>query len=656
MKKIIFFFGIAINLLYGQNLETFEFRQALSASSDSARLALLDSFLVKYPKSELRDNVFGARYSIYLSMGNDSAAFASLHTFFSTASEQNSIAPLNSIAMDLALRNIFLDSASAYIDTAIARNFRLTGTEEPVLLNSRAFVFYVQKKYAQAESVQTSLLTLLPEDAHYTPQYEPYFALLGMIQFDNNKQQAGLTTIVTAQLFGSGNSFPEKYVDSLFVVAFGDSIKASAQKEKMYLSIVHNFVHSQRDTVFAKSRIASTLARQHILLSLAEQYATEAYTLAQSRTLEERSGAAATLGIVLSTLGKYEKAIVYLKEAASYASPNETEIFKQYGDALVNVGKKKEAFDAYMRGVTSTKPNEMYQKLSLLHRELYPSLPLDSMIMAAQAKVLTFAPEKYVRPKMKKKKSQHEKIVLAELFTGSECPPCQAADIAFDYLLERYDASALTILEYHQNIPLPDPLANQSTENRAEFYTVNSTPTAIFGGKTVIRSGGNKLMAKNKFLLYNDIIEKELLKPTTVDLNVRAGRNSDVISLLINVAAEKYNKNLRVQVALVEDEVMYEGSNGVRDHKFVVRYLVKQGEGFSFYKSKTVKIQHAIDLKVVEAELKKYSDDIVARSSSTRATLHERHDTIDRKRLALAVFVQDIVTREVFQSKLIKVE
>jgi thiol-disulfide isomerase/thioredoxin len=43
--------------------------------------------------------------------------------------------------------------------------------------------------------------------------------------------------------------------------------------------------------------------------------------------------------------------------------------------------------------------------------------------------------------------------VLAELFTGSECPPCVGADLAFDGLVEAVPAKYLAVLVYHLPIP-----------------------------------------------------------------------------------------------------------------------------------------------------------------------------------------------------------
>src|SRR5207253_3126066 len=66
-----------------------------------------------------------------------------------------------------------------------------------------------------------------------------------------------------------------------------------------------------------------------------------------------------------------------------------------------------------------------------------------------------------------------DRAVLAEVFTGSGCPPCVAADLAFDVALERYSRNDVVVLMYHQHIPRPDPMTNPATLARAKFYNVN---------------------------------------------------------------------------------------------------------------------------------------------------------------------------------------
>jgi thiol-disulfide isomerase/thioredoxin len=98
-----------------------------------------------------------------------------------------------------------------------------------------------------------------------------------------------------------------------------------------------------------------------------------------------------------------------------------------------------------------------------------------------------FHPEPFARPE-----SGSARVALIEMFTGSECPPCVAADLAFDSLIESTKPTEVVALQYHLHIPGPDPMTNAASEERAKYYGVGSTPSPYFNGKAEekVRGGG----------------------------------------------------------------------------------------------------------------------------------------------------------------------
>ena len=56
-----------------------------------------------------------------------------------------------------------------------------------------------------------------------------------------------------------------------------------------------------------------------------------------------------------------------------------------------------------------------------------------------------------------------DRMVLAEVFTGSGCPPCAGADVAFDAAMERYARKDLAVVMYHVHVPRPDPMTTDET-------------------------------------------------------------------------------------------------------------------------------------------------------------------------------------------------
>ena len=71
-------------------------------------------------------------------------------------------------------------------------------------------------------------------------------------------------------------------------------------------------------------------------------------------------------------------------------------------------------------------------------RSLISLLPLLSILLLSASGTLISRQEPYAPPE-----DWVGKVVLAELFTGSECPPCLGADLAFDMLLTDYPSKAV---------------------------------------------------------------------------------------------------------------------------------------------------------------------------------------------------------------------
>ncbi len=73
-----------------------------------------------------------------------------------------------------------------------------------------------------------------------------------------------------------------------------------------------------------------------------------------------------------------------------------------------------------------------------------------------------------------------------ELFTGTQCSACVAADVAFGALEQTYKPNELALIQYHMHIPGPIPLANAETQERWDYYAkvhpdkILGTPTTIF--------------------------------------------------------------------------------------------------------------------------------------------------------------------------------
>jgi hypothetical protein len=210
------------------------------------------------------------------------------------------------------------------------------------------------------------------------------------------------------------------------------------------------------------------------------------------------------------------------------------------------------------------------------------------------------------------RKNNGTKKVLMELFTGAQCPPCVAADIAFDKLGEAYKPADVILLQYHLHIPGPDPLTNSDTIARQKYYSVGSTPSTFFNGVAEARGGGGEAAAPGKLDQYRKIIDRILDEEGKGNLSLRAERNRNAIMLNAKISdLSESDEKVKLHFALVEESVRYVGSNGLRFHYRVVRALPGGAEGIELQNRNTTHQAH-VDVADVRSNLTKYLDEFAA--------------------------------------------
>jgi thiol-disulfide isomerase/thioredoxin len=232
---------------------------------------------------------------------------------------------------------------------------------------------------------------------------------------------------------------------------------------------------------------------------------------------------------------------------------------------LESTGKVAEAADAYLAAATENYL-DAEAKARALYIKLHGSANGFEAAREAKLKALPFHPEPFRAPA-----SWKGKTVLAELFTGSECPPCVGADIAFDGLVETIPSKYLAVLVYHLPIPRPDPMMNAATALRAGAYAVTSTPTVVIDGTEKSLGGGGRGAAEAKYRQYRGTIEPLLAAEPSVVLKASALIVKDTVRVSYDLG--KARAGTEYILVLVQDEQYHQGSNGILFHKMVVRDL-----------------------------------------------------------------------------------
>lgn len=242
------------------------------------------------------------------------------------------------------------------------------------------------------------------------------------------------------------------------------------------------------------------------------------------------------------------------------------------------------------------------------------------------------------------------RVVLAELFTGAMCPPCAAADVAFDALGEFFEADEVVLLQWHLPIPAPEPLVAQVSLDRAQQKGVRGTPTAVFGGTAAISGGGKADQAPNVFAKYRDALAPLLAVPQRIELVGDARLNGSSISLSA-FARVGDPSGLRLHAVLTEDTLIFPGRNGILFHHHVARARITPADGVPVELAmEDLPFEASASLRDVEADL-----DMVVASLENRGPFRIRPVEPARDALAVVLFVEDPTTGEIVQAASVRV-
>jgi len=420
---------------------------------------------------------------------------------------------------------------------------------------------------------------------------------------------------------------------------YANSQKRKSEREKIVKSVLHNLSNGKID-IISQSNKAAYLAKMGVDLSNAKKLALSTIKqITTETTISDLIDLRYNYSIVLNAMGKRNQAIKQLNKVKSLTPTWMFDYWLMMGKIYESKKDVKNALDSYASGLFAyTDERLVMAAKSLIEKNNLPKDAFDKLIENKIKEAKDFHPGKFTG-------KSNGRVVLAELFTGAECPPCVAADKAFDHLSKYFDRNTLAILEYHVHIPGPDPMTNPSTLKRYEYYGNNfGTPTVFFNGTEKLTGGGSGLLAKNRFKVYGHIIKKHLKNKFRYKISGSANLLIDKVN--IDVKLNHLNKNnVDINIALVEKSINYTGKNGVDKHIFVVR---------DFIKGKKEKNSYNISLKKLEKLLSDYLSAPEKyghwRMGPNYKDWRDRTDKINYKNLAVVVWLQNKKTKEIYQS------
>lgn len=170
---------------------------------------------------------------------------------------------------------------------------------------------------------------------------------------------------------------------------------------------------------------------------------------------------------------------------------------------------------------------------------------------------------------------EYERNIMIEVFTNSHCPLCPGAhNVINSYLANNTNVSRVRFMYYHMSFPYPDDqLYQENTSDangRNQFYgPYSSTPKAFFDGE----------IQSNSYNQWSSRIDNRLAVMSPVKLELSGSTDGANVVLTADVQmSSNLTGSLVINFVVVED-VVYNGRNGITNHKNVVRDMVTTPNG-----------------------------------------------------------------------------
>src|SRR5262249_11715503 len=149
----------------------------------------------------------------------------------------------------------------------------------------------------------------------------------------------------------------------------------------------------------------------------------------------------------------------------------------------------------------------------------------------------------------------------------------------------------------------------------------------FFDGKALSPGGGPLEASKNKYDDYRKIIDEKLLKPSGAAVGLKVERAGGALKIAATAEAKKAadggpanSANLRLRLALVEEQVRYRGGTGLRFHPHVARAMPGGPSGKALADGKA-SAEVSVNLGELRQKQEQYLSDFTKKSGRFPAAL-----------------------------------
>lgn len=642
------------------------FQQAMFGSAKpEERIPALERFVGDYPQSRFRGDAYAALFQTFVRRNIDDKEllFATSRKALDAAASDSSRGNIaNTMAWAIASHSSGKHLAEA---EAIAREGLAAFDKSGGAGQSRAFledtlgwIYHRQGRNAEA-------LTQLKLSIQHAPGRSPEPYAHWITVAEKLQDEPGLLEARLAQAAAINLSVPfdQAKLRELYTKVRGSADGLDREVEenaRRYVEVYLASVTVPMQRLSSAAALADGLLRRNLALDLADKIAVEALAAAdpelpttmppmaveqmKNQMKAGRTNLVRIRGNIALKRGDVAEATRLLQQAAA-DNPRDGRTAEALAQLYEKAGDGGKAGDMYLTAYVTQGGAGLLAKARTLLGVSGTAAEMEKLI---DAKVDAVFPA--FRPAGKHAGAPTGRVVLAELFTGSECGPCVAADRGFDGLLEYFGPEHLAVVEYHLHIPGPDPMTNKESEARATYYGVNSTPSTFFNGARKASGGGGLAQSQAKFDEYRKVIEPALTPVTDIGINIQAQAAGDKVTATFQVTGKVDRPKLRLRAVLVEETVHYTGANQIHYHHRAARHLLGGADGYALTPEAS-RFEAVVSISELSAALGKTHDEYEEKFKSMGRGLKERKHIVDAARLSLIAFVQDDATKEVLQAR-----
>ncbi|MAT14002.1 MAG: hypothetical protein CMJ46_01885 [Planctomyces sp.] len=242
------------------------------------------------------------------------------------------------------------------------------------------------------------------------------------------------------------------------------------------------------------------------------------------------------------------------------------------------------------------------------------------------------------------------RMILSEFYTSAPCEPCVLPHLALDTIYQALGEDELIHLSYHTHSAGPDPMATPQTLERHKSLTRLledkrlRAPMLTLNGSLLPIAGG----FMESLPLTQTMVLKELEPMRNQKARVTLNLKAEGVDKQLHVTASTEGlvpplDELRLRLALAEENVDYDAPNGIRHHEMVVRHMPTgaagvqaEGDQFSFDKK--------FDLQQIKQGLYDYLE-AFEQQSNYQFPAKPMH----MKKMYLVGWVQNETTNEILQ-------